>query len=201
MLNLRKIAITGGISSGKSTVCRLLADKGAYIVDTDKIVHSLLLSDPKIREKVISLLGPSIVVNDLIDRKAVAEKVFSHPETLKSLELILHPAVFHEIELQYQNEKDNPKYNIFVAEVPLLYETESAKLFDFIIVVLAEKELCLDRFLKNHKGSKQSFDQRMQRQMNPTQKAAKAHYILINNDNIENLEKQVTNLLTKLCSI
>ena len=176
MLNLRKIAVTGGLSSGKSTVCRLLAEKGAYIVDTDKIVHSLLLSDPKIREQVVSLLGSSIVVDDKIDRKAIADKVFSHPETLKSLELILHPAVFHELELQYQNEKDNPKYNLFVAEVPLLYETESTKLFDFIIVVLSEKELCIDRFIKNHKGSNQSFNQRMQRQMQPSQKAAKAQY-------------------------
>jgi len=198
---LRKIAVTGGISSGKSTVCRLLADKGAYIVDTDSIVHSLLLSDQVIREKVISLLGPNIVVDDQLNRKAIAEKVFSHPETLKSLELLLHPAVFHEIELQYQNEKNNPKYTLFVAEVPLLYETASSKLFDFIIVVLSEKELCIDRFIEDHKGSRQSFEQRMQRQIQPAQKAAKAHFILINNDSIEKLEKQVINLLTKIRSI
>jgi len=198
---LRKIAITGGISSGKSTVCRLLAEQGAYIVDTDKIVHSLLLSDQEIRKKVISLLGPDVIVNDNLDRKAIAAKVFSHPETLKSLELLLHPTVFHELELQYQNEKNNPKYNLFVAEVPLLYETESSKLFDFIVVVLAEKELCIDRFIEDHKGSRLAFEKRMQRQMAPNQKAAKAHYILVNNDSIEKLKKQVTNLLTNIRSI
>ena len=198
---MKKIAITGGISSGKSTVCRLLANHGSYVVDSDKIVHVLLSSDLKIQKKMIDLLGSSIVVNGQIDKKAVADKVFSHPETLKSLELILHPAVFHEIELQYQTIKDDPKYNLFVAEIPLLYETDSDSLFDFIVVVLAEKELCRKRFTESKKGSSQSFEKRMQRQLQPTQKAAKAHFILINNDSIEDLEKQITNFLTKLRSI
>jgi dephospho-CoA kinase len=201
VLELKKIAITGGVSSGKSSVCHLLAQRGAYVTDADKIVHDLLSSDPQIRKKVIDLLGTGILVDGQIDRKLVAEKVFSQPETLKSLELILHPAVFHEMALQYQQVKENPKYNLFVAEVPLLYETESAKLFDGIVVVLASQELCRKRFIESKKGSSASFDQRMQRQMKPTQKAAKADFVLINNEKIEDLEKQVNQLLTKLCSI
>ncbi len=200
MLNLRKIAITGGVSTGKSTVCRLLADRGAYVVDADKIVHTLLSSDSQIRKQVISLLGENVLVDGQINRKAIADIVFSNPETLKSLELLLHPAVFHEMELQYHRIKDDPKYNLFVAEVPLLYETESSKLFDFIVVVLSERSQCLNRFTKDLKGSAESFDQRMQRQMEPKEKAAKANLVLINNDSIENLENQVTNLLTKIRS-
>lgn len=200
MLELKKIAITGGVSSGKSTVCRLLAKHGVYVVDADKIVHDLLSSDSQIREKVINLLGSSILIDGQIDRKRVAEKVFSQSETLKSLELILHPAVFHEMELQYQKIKDNPKYTLFAAEIPLLYETENAKLFDSVVVVLADQEVCRKRFMENNKGSGQSFDQRMQRQMNPAQKAAKAHFMLINDENIEDLEKQVIQLLTKIRS-
>ncbi len=198
---MKKIAITGGLSSGKSTVCRLLADRGAYVVDTDKIVHTLLSSDSQIRKQVIDLLGTDILVNGEINRKVIADKVFSDPKTLKSLELLLHPTVFHEMELQYQRVKDDPKYCLFVAEVPLLYETESSKLFDFIVVVLAERDLCYKRFTEHRKDSKESFDQRMQRQMNPSQKAAKADFVLINNDSIENLENHVINLLTKLRSI
>lgn len=201
MLELKKIAITGGVSSGKSSVCRLLAKQGAYVVDADKIVHDLLSSDSLIREKVINLLGSGILVDGQIDRKRVAEKVFSQSETLKSLELILHPAVFHEMALQYQKIKENPKYKLFAAEIPLLYETESAKLFDAVVVVLADQELCRKRFMENNKGSSQSFDQRMQRQMKPLQKAAKAHFILINNEKIEDLETQVIQLLTKIRSI
>ncbi len=198
---MKKIAVTGGVSTGKSTVCRLLADRGAYVADADKIVHTLLSSDSQIRKQVINLLGAGVLIDGQINRKAIADKVFSDPETLKSLELLLHPAVFHEMELQYQHVKDDPKYSIFVAEVPLLYETESSKLFDCVVVVLSERQLCLNRFTKDHKGSAESFEQRMQRQIRPAQKAAKANFVLINNDNIENLENQVTNLLTKIRSI
>lgn len=198
MLNLKKIAITGGVSSGKSTVCRLLADQGSYVVDSDKIVHNLLSSDLKIREKVVSLLGEAVVVDGQINRKAIAGKVFSHPETLKSLELILHPAVFHEIKLQYEKVKDDPKYKIFVVEIPLLYETQSSNLFDAVVVTLSEKEVCRKRFVNDQKGSGESFDQRMQRQLQPTEKAAKADFVIMNDDTIEDLEEQVTNLLTKI---
>ena len=198
---MRKIAVTGGVSTGKSTVCRLLADRGAYVVSADKIVHTLLSSDPQIRKQVINLLGTGILVDGQINRRAIADKVFSDPETLKSLELLLHPAVFHEMENQYQHVKDDPKYSLFVAEVPLLYETESSKLFDCIVVVLSERHLCLNRFTKDHKGSAESFEQRMQRQLTPAQKAAKANFVLINNDSIEDLRNQVTNLLTKIRSI
>jgi len=201
VLVLKRIAVTGGVSSGKSTVCQLLADRGSYVVDTDQITHNLLLSDPEIREKTIALLGKNIVENGQISRKLVAEKVFSQKEALSSLELILHPAIFHELELQYQQVKGDPKYNLFVAEVPLLYETDSDRLFDCVVVVLAEKEICCTRFIENKNGSERSFEERMQRQMEPTQKAAKAHFILINNDNLKDLEKQVINLLTNLRSI
>ena len=201
MLELKKIAITGGVASGKSSVCKLLAKKGVYVIDADKIVHDLLSYNSQIREKVIKLLGSSILIGDRIDRKKVAEKVFSHSETLKSLELILHPAVFLEMNLQYQKVKESQNYNFFAAEIPLLYETQEASLFDIIVVVLADQELCRKRFIEKNQGSSQSFDQRMQRQMNPLQKAAKAHFVLINNEKIEDLEKQVIQLLTKIHSI
>ncbi len=200
MLELKKIAITGGVSSGKSSVCRILEEQGAYIVDTDKIVHDLLSNDSQIREKVVNLLGPSILIDGQIDRKRVADIVFSQPETLKSLELILHPAVFHKMTLQYQQIKESPKFKLFAVEIPLLYETESAKLFDSIVVVLADQELCRKRYVENKKGSSQSFDQRMQRQMKPIQKAAKADFVLINNGKTEDLEQQVIQLLTKIRS-
>ena len=197
---MRKLAITGGISSGKSTVCQFLAQNDSYVVSADEIVHKLLVSDLNIREQIVQLLGSDVLVNGQISREAVAKKVFSDPETLKSLELILHPAVFHDIESQYQTVKDNPKYKLFVAEVPLLYETNNGGLFDYVAVVLANRDLCQKRFTDAKKGSHKAFEERMQRQMNPTQKAAKADFILLNNDNLEDLRQQVTQLLTKIRS-
>lgn len=198
---MRKVAITGGLSSGKSTVCRFLKEFGAYVVSTDEIVHNLLSSNAEIREKIGDLLGPHVIINGQLDRKAIAEKVFSKSETLKSLESILHPEVFHEIESQYQTVKNDPKYKLFIVEIPLLYETHSEKLFDFVVVVLSEEKLCKERFIRNKEHGQQSFLHRMLRQMSPQEKASKAHFLLLNNGHLEELKNEAIKLANKLCSI
>ncbi len=194
---MKKIAITGGLSSGKSTVCRIFKEFGAYVVFADEIVHHLLASDSKIQQELVKLLRPDVLIQGKLSRQAIAEKVFSHTETLNSLEHILHPPVFNEIRKQYQAIKENPKYSLFVAEIPLLYETKSESLFDFTIIVLAKEDLCKKRSqLKNT-----AFTKRMLRQMPLEEKKAKADFSLLNNEGIEELKIKVENLTNKLCSI
>jgi dephospho-CoA kinase len=200
MLTLRKVAITGGLSSGKSTVCRFLAEEGAYVVSADEIVHSLFSSDQAVRQQVISLLGSDVLLNNQLSRDAIAKKVFSQPETLKSLEQIIHPAVFHEIQTRYENIKNNPDYDLFVAEVPLLYETESECRFDQVIVVLSDEKLCRERFSMKQRSS-QDFTHRMLRQIPPEKKAARADFVILNNGTLEDLKNQVCKLIPKLRSI
>ena len=193
---MKKVAITGGLSSGKSTVCRLFKELGAYVVSADEIVHHLLTSDPKIQEKVVDLLGPDILEQGKLSKKAIAKKVFSHLKQLKSLEHLLHPPVLHEIQRQYQAVKNNSKYSLFIAEVPLLYESQSESLFDVVVVTLAKENLCK----KRSKLEETAFADRILRQMPPEEKAAKADFILLNNESVEDLKIKVTNLTNKLCS-
>lgn len=197
---MRKVAITGGLSSGKSSVCRFFAELGAYVLNADKIVHHLLVSDQTIRQQVISLLGSDVLINNQLDREAIAKKVFSQPETLKSLEQIIHPAVFHEINSQYIQIKGNPRYNLFVVEIPLLYETGSESLFDDVVVVLSDENLCKSRYMSMNPQS-DDFSNRMLRQLPPEKKAAKATHIILNNSTLEDLKNQVSQLSLKLRSI
>lgn len=192
--------MTGGLSSGKSTVCQFLTELGAYVVSADEIVHNLLSSDPNVYQKVVDLLGSDVLVNNQLNREAIAEKVFSQPKMLHSLESILHPLVLLEIELKYQTVKNDPRYNLFVAEIPLLYETQNEILFDAVIVVLAKETLCKKRFLKEKRKDPAKFTQRMLRQMPLQEKAAKAHFVLLNNGNLANLKNEVLKLASKLHS-
>ena len=93
MLKLKKIAVTGGVASGKSTVCRLFQNLGAYVVSADQITHELLASDNTLKKKVVSIFGHEILEGEVIDRAKVAKKVFSSPDLLYKLEALIHPRV------------------------------------------------------------------------------------------------------------
>lgn len=201
MLILKKIAITGGLSSGKSTVCKIFRNLGAYTVDSDEIVHNLLLHNRSLQSKIVNLLGNNVVENDLLDRKKIASIVFSDTEKLHALEHLIHPAVFDEIQNHYDKIKNSNTYSLFIAEVPLLYETGSQNLFDVVITVLSEEPECIKRFEKLNNPAESQFKDRMMRQISPQEKAVKANYVILNNGTIEDLKKQVSQLSLKLSSI
>lgn len=187
---MRKIAITGNLASGKSTVGRILQEYGAYVVDADEIVHSLLSSNTPTGEKVIELLGPEIVVRNQIDRRKISEIVFSDFEKLTNLEKILHPAVKQEIDRLFNLVKNNPSYKMFVAEVPLLYEAGMEKDFDTVIAVVADEAVARQR------STLAQFDKRWTRQNKD--KASKADIVITNNGDLKMLKSSIEVIIDRL---
>ena len=195
MLALKKIAVTGGLSSGKTTVCGLLKKQGAYVVSADEIVHHLLSPHTPLGQQVIKLLGSDIVSHHQLDRKKIAHIVFSDSQKLEALEQLLHPQVLDEIEKAYQKIKHNSAYRCFVAEVPLLYEIGAEKRFDLVIAVVADPTLCRARMQTHKEDSLEDYEKRMKRQL--PNKADRADVTILNNGSFEDLENQVTQILTK----
>ncbi|MBA2367771.1 MAG: dephospho-CoA kinase [Candidatus Protochlamydia sp.] len=199
MLKFIKVAVTGGLSCGKSSVCRILKELGAYAVSADEIVHHLLSSDDNIISQVIRLLGKDILVDQKIDRSRVARLVFQDLEQMKELEQILHPAVYSEIKKQYQKQQEAEQpFPLFAAEVPLLFESNGENLFDASIAVLAQADICFKRFNKNEQFSRQEFDMRMSNQLTPLEKAIRADYAIMNNGTISTLKEPVRELFQEL---
>lgn len=197
MLKLKKIAITGGLASGKSSVCRILAKLGAYVVDSDAIVHNLLSPDTTLGKKIIELLGHDIVENGHLSRKKMAEIVFKDPQKLEKLEKLLHPFVLREIETMYQSAAKQKNCPLFAAEIPLLFEIGAQGAFDHVVAVIADRAKCKTR-LASIGSSPHDYETRMQRQISPEEKAKKADFVLINNGSLEDLEKQVRSLFQTL---
>lgn len=197
MLVLRKIAITGGLSSGKTTVCRFLKEMGAYVVSADEIVHELLSPHTPIGQKAIALLGSDILKEGQIDRAAIAKKVFSQPQKLRALEQILHPAVIDEINKRYQQIKSS-KHILFVAEIPLLYESDMHPHFDAVVAVISDPSLSKQRFCQDTGYPEQEFDRRMARQWDPKQKEAQADFTIFNNGTLDQLKESVKKLFQSL---
>lgn len=198
MLTLIKVAVTGGLASGKTSVCRILEKCGACVINADQIVHRLLSPNSIIGQQVITLLGSDIFSEGHINRSKIAEIVFSHPEKLQALEELIHPAVLNEIEEEYQKLSKEKTQPLFVAEIPLLYESESQKSFDAVIAVLADESIAKERFQKNTAYTADEFYRRMARQMHPERKAAEADYVIYNNGNFQELEKQVKEIYVSM---
>lgn len=194
---LKKGAVTGGLSSGKSTVCQFFRKLGCYVISADEIVHELLSVNQEIIQKVVKLFGTEILINNQIDRAKIAKKVFSQPQLLKFLEEILHPAVQEEIKKQYELKKEGLD-SLFIAEIPLLFETGSNSFFDFTIAVVADESLSKERFKLKTQYGEDEFEKRQLRQLSNQEKIKRADYVIINNGSLIDLQNTVFELYQKL---
>jgi dephospho-CoA kinase len=193
MLKLKKIAITGGVASGKSSVCRFFQELGACVVSADAIVHKLLSPETSLGQKVLQLFGSEILQDGKISRRILAEKVFNSPTQLEALERLLHPAVLQKIDELYQIANRSGTCSSFVVEIPLLYEIQAEDSYDVIVAVVADEKIAKERF-RQRGFQPEEYDRRMSRQLQPSQKAKRAHYILINNGSLEQLRQEVEKL-------
>lgn len=193
MLKLKKVAVTGGTASGKSTVCRAFQNLGAIAVDADAIVHELLSSDADLVQQIIRLLGNDVLDNGKLSRRLIADKVFKNPEILHALEKLLHPAVLRKIDQVYKSACQSGKTGLFVAEIPLLYEIGADASYDTVIAVLSEPGECRKRFRETGHPDAE-YERRMKRQWQPEEKAKRADYVIRNNGSIGDLRRQAAEL-------
>lgn len=190
MLKCRKVAVTGNVACGKSTVCRLLKELGAEWFSADEAVHQLLAQDPAIIHQVVEWLGKEVWQEGHLDRSLMARIVFNNPSLLRGLERILHPAVRSLMEQAYQ-QSTQP---LFVAEIPLLFEGGEDASFDATVFVDTPEEVCRKRF---HKGPEE-FDRRQSRLLPASIKREKATYILNNHGSLDELKQEVLHLYLTL---
>lgn len=202
MLTLKKVAVTGGLASGKSSVCRLFSTLGAYVASADDIVHHLLSPETIIGKKVIALIGQDIVKDGKISRAIIAERVFKQPTLLRSLEELLHPAVGAKIKEQYEQVNAEGKAKLFVAEIPLLFESTklSSLPYDATIAVITDESISKKRY-QQMGHSAQEYELRMKQQMSPAEKARHADYVILNNGSEKELEKEVTHIFNKITNL
>lgn len=197
MLILKKVAVTGGLSSGKSSVCRIFKQLGATVVSADEIVHQLLTPESPIGKKVVELIGVSCLVNGQIDRSVIAKEVFKNQNLLKSLENILHPAVKAEIDRAFAKAKHEGKTRLFVVEIPLLFESSSEG-YDKTIAVFTDEKTAQRRFSESTGYGPEEYVKRMSQQLSPHAKAERADFVIKNEGTLQDLHAAVSKIYNKL---
>ena len=183
------IGLTGGIGCGKSEVSRLLADRGAIIVDADLIVRELQQPGGEIFNKIIEMFGPSVVAEDgSLNRGAVANEVFKDKEVLKKLNELIHPVVRRVMNERVKSYSDTSK--IVVLDIPLLVENPREGL-DGVVVVDLDPEIAVARIVDQRKMNIDDARARVANQSSREQRKAIANFIIDNSGDREALNLQV----------
>jgi len=189
------IGVTGGIGGGKSTFSNILRSKGCLVYDSDSAAKSLQDNDSEVRRKITELFGSEIYTSAGLDRKRLAEKVFSSSKLLAELNKIVHPAVFDDFK-KWIEEHSNEEF-LFV-ESALLFSCDLNKYTNFDIVVTAPESVRIQRIMNRDKLTLEQAKARISSQLPEDENVAKADFVVYSDGKIELAEEKVENVLTEL---
>lgn len=192
------VGLTGGIGSGKSTVARMLADRGAVVIDADALAREAVAPGTPGLAAVVTELGPSVLAADgSLDRAAVAAIVFADADALARLEAVVHPIVAQLTERRRQAAGPGA---IVVHDVPLLAENRLAGRYDLVVVVDAPDESRLRRLVARGL-TPDDAQARMAVQAGRAERLAVADVVIDNGTDLAALEDQVAALWERLCAL
>jgi len=190
--NYRIIGLTGGSGSGKSTVARRFAELGASVYSADTIARQALEPGEECYRKVVDVFGETILAKDgRIDRKVLAETVFSDEQKRKLLNEIVHPFVIDQLFLRAEVDLSNRSDLIVIFDIPLLFESGLDARMDRTITVACDEEERVRRIVQRDRVSAKQALARIHAQMPEEEKRLRADYVLDNNGSIEELLRQV----------
>jgi dephospho-CoA kinase len=194
---MQMVGLTGNIGSGKSTVARLLAEKGAVIIDADVLAKEAT-QDPQVLEQIAQQLSPDLIQHGQLDRQKTAELVFHHPEARHTLNSIIHPWVRQKsAERVAELSQSLSPPAVIVQDIPLLFESSLEKNFDAVIVVYAPLEQRIARVMERSNLIEAEIRARDSAQMRLEEKAKRADYVIDNSRDLAYLESQVEKVWQK----
>lgn len=196
-----QVGLTGNIGSGKSTVARLFAERGAAVIDADALARRAT-ADPAVLRKIAALFGQDLVADGELDRARLAAVVFADPEARARLNAIIHPWVGLEREARVAAlSAQTPPPAVIVHDVPLLFEAGLDAEMDKTIVVDAPLTLRLTRAAERSGLTPDELRTRDAAQLLLAEKVRRADFVLRNDGDMAALRRQVDNLWQKLTVI
>jgi dephospho-CoA kinase len=174
-----RLGITGGIGSGKSTICAIFELLGVPVYYADEEAKKIL-DEAAVKKKVIAVLGNEVLnAQGLMDRKKISSIVFDDKIKLEQLNAIIHPAVADHF-ANWLKQQASHKY--IVKEAAIMFESDAYRQVDKVIVVVAPAELRINRVMQRDAISRDQVEQRMKYQMSDKEKTERSQFVIYNDE-------------------
>lgn len=196
---MQVIGLTGGIATGKSTVCAILENAGAVIIDADRIARKLVKKNLPAYRQIVDTFGKSILLpGGEINRTALGDLIFNDPRKKQLLNKIVHPQVGKETDRQLKRiEKSNP-HALVILDIPLLLESGLHKNLSEVIVVYTPEHIQINRLMQRDHISQENALARIRSQMPIEEKKKLATIVIDNSGMLEDTRKQTLEIFQRL---
>lgn len=189
MLN---VGLTGGIASGKSTVARMLVQKGAILIDFDELAHTVEMPEGKVWQEIVGHFGEGILLPDRrIDRLKLGEIVFADRQKRELLNRLVHPAVFTEWQKRLAAIEEERPDAVVLSDIPLLIEAGLEKMVDLILLVYIPPEEQICRLMVRNGFTQEEAQRRVASQMPIGEKVARADIVIRNGGTVGETAREV----------
>lgn len=187
---MKVVGVTGGIGSGKTTVCKVFEALGIPVYYADLRAKELMESDEGLRNKLINVFGTKTYLNGKLNRAYLAQQIFNSKEKLSVINGLVHPVVAEDFDVWVEN---NQKSAYVLKEAAILFESGAYQDVDISVLVIASEEIRLERVMARDGSEREDVLKRMNNQWTQERKAKMADYI-IKNEGTELLIPQVLEL-------
>jgi dephospho-CoA kinase len=188
---MRRVALTGGIATGKSHVRAQFERLGVPTIDADTLAHEAVAPGTPGLAAVVERFGRDVLAaGGTLDRRKLASIVFMDPAARRDLEAIVHPAVRRATD-EWFDALDPARYTVAIADIPLLYEVGRDRDFDAVIVTAVEPETQLRRVMERDDATEDEARRRIAAQLPIGDKVAKADYVIRTDGTFEDTNAQV----------
>lgn len=190
------VGLTGGIGSGKSTVAKMFMELEVPVYDSDQEAKKLMSTSKEVKTAIIQLLGDGAYNEEGLNRSFIAEKVFKDSDLLEKLNGIVHPAVRE----HFLNWAENQKSPYVIQETALIFENQAQDNYDHTILVTAPKNVRIQRVVQRDGAKEQAVKERMDHQLEDSQKRNLADFSIENLD-LDKTKEKVKELHLKLLAL
>lgn len=193
-----KIGLTGSIGTGKSTVSKLLRERGIAVIDADLLAREIVKKGQECLNDLKNVFGNQILTLDgELDRKKLGQIVFSDDGKLELLNSITHPHIRRRMKDQ-MNELESKNNKVIVLDIPLLFEAKMEDLVDIILVVFAKEEIQTKRITERDNCTQEEAMRIIKAQISQQDKISKSDYTIDNSGTIEELKEKLNGFLEKI---